>query len=137
MNATLPFGTCARQEVYSGRLELQLDSASGTISGNAEIMDGASAVTATTCTGPIGVGQRGQWGMPNGPITGTESSMVFQSSDVVPSLDGNGITIARSFNFTGSLSGSTITGQIQMVWRNSQPNFPLMDMRTNITLTKQ
>jgi hypothetical protein len=137
MNVTLPFGGCARQENYSGRLELQLDSTSGAISGNAEIMDGASVVTATSCTGPIGAGQRGQWGMPNGPITGTESSMVFQSSDVVPSLDGNGITIARSFSFTGSLSGSTITGQIQMVWRNSQPNFPVMDMRGAVTLTKQ
>jgi hypothetical protein len=139
MNVTLQFGGCARQENYSGQLELQLDSISGSISGNAEIMDASGAVTATTCTGPIGVGPigSGRWGMPNGPVSGTESSMLFQVSDVVPSLDGNGITIARSFKFTGALSGSTITGQIEMSWRNSQPNFPPMDMKTTVTLQKQ
>jgi hypothetical protein len=137
MNATLPFGNCARQENYSGTLELQLDSVSGPISGNAEIFDATSNVTATTCSGPITVGSIGRWGMPNGPVTGTESSLSFRSSDVVPALDGNGVTISRSFVFTGSLSGSSITGQIEMIWRNSQPNFPVMTMGTAITLTKQ
>jgi hypothetical protein len=139
MNVTLPFGTCARQENYSGKLELQLDSTSGAITGNAEIMDATGRVTATTCSGPIAVGPigDGKWGMPNGPVTGTESSLVFHSSDVVPTIENNGTTIARTFDFTGALSGSSITGQIRMVWRNSQPTFPLMDMSTTLTLAKQ
>jgi hypothetical protein len=138
MNVTLPFGNCARQENYSGTLELRLDSITGTITGRAEIMDGRGTVTATTCPGPITAGPIGAgWGMPEGPVSGTESSIAFHTSDVVPTIQNDGTTIARTFDFIGSMSGTTIPGEIHMVWRNSQPNFPLMDMRTNVTLTRQ
>jgi hypothetical protein len=139
MNVTLNFGGCARQENYSGTLGIRLNALTGSITGDGEIEDATGRVVATTCPGPIAVGPigDGRWGMPPGPVTGTESSLVFQSNDVVPSLDGNGVTISRSFRFTGSLSGSAITGTIEMVWRNSQPNFPLMQMSTGVTLTKQ
>jgi len=138
MNVTLVFGGCSRQETYAGTLTLTLESTSPTVTGKAEFGPGlgTGTVIASTCpqpVGPIGTG----WSMPSGPVTGTESSMVFNSSDVVRTLDNNGDTFARSFIFTGALSGNTITGQIHMVWRHSTPTFPLMDMQTAITLTKQ
>lgn len=139
MNATLNFGNCARQENYSGNLGIRLHTLTGTITGEGEIEDGMGRVTATTCPGPIGVGPigDGRWGMPNAPVTGTESSLVFQSNDVVPTIDNTGTTLTRSFRFTGSLSGSTITGSIEMIWRPSQPNAPVLELRTPVTLTKQ
>ena len=138
MNVTLVFGGCSRQETYAGTLTITLESTSPTVTGKAEFGPGlgTGTVIASTCpqpVGPIGTG----WSMPSGPVTGTESSMVFNSSDVVRTLDNNGDTFARSFIFTGALSGNTITGQIHMVWRHSTPTFPLMDMQTAITLTKQ
>jgi hypothetical protein len=139
MSATLNFGNCARQETYGGELGLRLDTVTGSITGEGEIEDGTGRVVATTCPGPIVVGPvgDGRWGMPSGPVSGTESSLVFQSNDVVPTIENNGTTLARSFRFTGSLSGSTITGTIEMIWRPSQPNAPVLDMRTTVTLQKQ
>jgi hypothetical protein len=138
MNVTLVFGGCSRQETYAGTLTITLESTSPTVTGKAELGPGlgTGTVIASTCpqpVGPIGTG----WSMPSGQVTGTESSMVFNSSDVVRTLDNNGDTFARSFIFTGALSGNTITGQIHMVWRHSTPTFPLMDMQTTITLSKQ
>jgi hypothetical protein len=137
MNGTLSFGACSRQENYSGTLVLELGSTTGTITGNGDIVDATGRVTAATCPGmaigPIG---DGRWGMPDGPVTGTDASMIFQVQDVVTPLDGNG-TLARTFKFTGSLSGSTITGQIEMQWRPSVPNVPILDVRTPVTLQRQ
>ena len=138
LSATLNFGNCARQENYNGTLVIELDSTSGSINGHAKIRDATGAITATTCTGPIGVGPigDGRWGMPDGAVTGTESSMTFESHDVVQSLTA-GVTLDRTFKFVGALSGSTITGQIDMVWISSQATFPVAPMRTTITLQKQ
>jgi hypothetical protein len=138
MNVTLVFGGCSRQETYAGALTITLESTSPTVNGKAEFGPGlgTGTVTASTCpqpVGPIGTG----WSMPSGPVTGTESSMVFNSSDVVRTLDNNGDTFARSVTFTGALSGGVINGQIHMVWRHSTPTFPLMDMQASMTLTKQ
>ncbi len=138
MNVTLVFPGCSRQETYAGTLTITLNSTSPTVDGRAEFGPGlgTGTVTASTCVqpvGPIGTG----WSMPPGPVTGTESSLVFNSSDVVRTLDNNGDTFARSFNFTGALSGGVITGQVRMIWRHSSPTFPTMDMQTTITLTKQ
>ena len=136
MGVTLVFGNCSRQETYAGTLEITLNATNPSIDGRADIKSGTGTRTASTCpqaVGPIGAG----WGMPSGPVTGSESSMTFNSSDVVTTLDNNGDTFARTFTFTGALSGNTITGQIKMVWRHSTPTFPLMDMQTAITLTKQ
>ena len=138
MNVTLAFQRCSRQETYTGTLTITLDSTSPALNGRAEFGPGlgTGTVTASTCVqpvGPIGTG----WSMPSGPVTGTESSMVFNSSDVVRTLDNNGDTFARSFTFTGALSDGVINGQIHMVWRHSTPTFPLMDMQTAITLTRQ
>jgi len=137
MNGTLNFGTCFRQETYTGTLVIELESTSGSINGHAEIKDATGAVTAATCpgavVGPIG---DGGWGMPDGPVTGTESSMKFDSHDNVQSLQA-GVTLDRTFKFVGALSGSTITGQIDMVWIPSLANFPVTPMRTTITLQKR
>ena len=138
MNVTLAFGGCSRQETYAGTLTITLESTSPAVNGKAEFGPGlgTGTVTASTCpqpVGPIGTG----WSMPSGPVTGTESSMVFNSSDVVRTLDNNGDTFARSVTFTGALSGGVINGQIHMVWRHSTPTFPPMDMQTTMTLTKQ
>jgi hypothetical protein len=137
MNGTLNFGNCFRQETYTGTLVIELESTSGSISGHAEIKDATGAVTAATCpgavVGPIG---DGGWGMPDGPVTGTESNMKFDSHDNVQSLQA-GVTLDRTFKFVGALSGSTITGQIDMVWIPSLANFPVTPMRTTITLQKQ
>ena len=139
MNVTLVFGPfCTRQETYAGTLTLTLESTSPTVVGKGEFGPGlgTGTVTASTCPQPVGPIGNG-WSMPSGPVTGTESSMVFNSSDVVRTLDNNGDTFARSFTFTGALSGGVINGQIHMVWRHSTPTFPNMDMQTTITLTKQ
>jgi hypothetical protein len=138
MNVTLNFGNCNRQENYSGALVFELESTSGSINGHGEIKDAKAAVTATTCTGPIGVGPIGDggWGMPAGPVTGTETSMKFESHDNVQSLT-PGITLDRTFKFLGALSGSTITGEIDMVWISSQAGFPVTPMHTTTTLQKQ
>jgi hypothetical protein len=137
MNGTLNFGNCFRQETYTGTLVIELESTTGSINGHAEIKDATGAVTAATCpgavVGPIG---NGGWGMPDGPVTGTETSMTFQSHDNVQSLQA-GVTLDRTFRFVGALSGSTITGQIDMVWIPSLANFPVTPMRTTITLQKQ
>ena len=140
MDVTLNFGACARQENYSGTLVFELESTSGSINGHGQIKDGTAAVTATTCTGAgaVGVGPIGTgWGMPDGPVTGTESSMVFESHDNVQSLQA-GVTLDRTFKFVGALSGTTITGQIDMVWIPSPlMNFPVTPMRSMITMQKQ
>ena len=139
MNVTLVFGPfCTRQETYAGTLTLTLESTSPTVVGKGEFGPGlgTGTVTASTCPQPVGPIGNG-WSMPSGPVTGTESSMVFNSSDVVRTLDNNGDTFARSVSFTGALSGGVINGQIHMVWRHSTPTFPNMDMQTTITLTKQ
>ena len=139
MNVTLNFGGCSRQETYAGTLTLTLETTSPTVQGKGEFGPGlgTGTVVASTCPnqppGQIGTG----WSMPSAPVSGTESSIVFNSSDVVRTLDNNGDTYARSFNFTGALSGGVINGQIHMVWRHSTPTFPNMDMQTTITLTKQ
>jgi hypothetical protein len=139
MNSTLNFGPCARQENYAGTLVFELESTTGSINGHGEIKDATAAVTATTCTGQIGVGPVGDggWGMPAGPVTGTESSMVFESHDNVQSLQA-GVTLDRTFKFLGALSGTTITGQIDMVWIPSPlAGFPVTPMRTTISMQKQ
>jgi len=137
MNGTLNFGNCFRQETYTGTLVIELQSTTGSIDGHAEIKDATGAVTAATCpgavVGPIG---DGGWGMPDGPVTGSETSMTFQSHDNVQSLQA-GVTLDRTFKFVGALSGSTITGQIDMVWIPSLANFPVTPMRTTMTLQKQ
>ena len=137
LNSTLNFGACNRQESYNGTLVIELESTSGSVNGHAEIKDATGAVTASTCPGavigPIG---DGRWGMPDGPVTGTETSMTFQSHDNVQSLQ-SGVTLDRTFKFVGALSGSTITGQVDMVWISSTPNFPVAPMRTTMTLQKQ
>ena len=75
--------------------------------------------------------------MPDGPVTGTETNMVFESHDNVQSLQA-GVTLDRTFKFLGVLSGTTITGQIEMVWIPSPlNNFPVTPMRTTITMQKQ
>ena len=131
------FGPCSRTDVYAGTLVIELDSSSGSINGHAEIKDATGQISATTCSGtaagPIG---DGKWGMPDGPVTGTESSMKFDSHDNVQSLT-PGVTLDRTFKFLGALSGSTITGQIDMVWIPSTPNSLVVPMRTTITLQKQ
>ena len=138
MNVTLVFGGCMRQETYAGTLTFTLESTSPTVSGKGEFGPGlgTGTITASTCiqpVGPIGSG----WSLPSAPVSGTESSIVFSTSDVVRTLDNNGDTFARSFTFTGVLAGGVITGQIHMVWRHSTPTFPNMDMQTTITMTKQ
>jgi hypothetical protein len=139
MNVTLVFGaSCTRQETYAGTLTVTLESTSPAVTGKGEFGPGlgTGTVTASTCPQPVGPIGNG-WSMPSGPVTGTESSIVFSSSDVVRTLDNNGDTYARSFTFTGALSGGVINGQIRMNWRHSSPTFPPMDMQTTITLTKQ
>ena len=138
MNVSINFATCARQENYAGTLVFELESTTGSINGHGEIKDATAAVTATTCTGPIGVGPIGDggWGMPDGPVTGTDTSITFQSHDNVQSLAA-GVTLDRTFKFVGALSGTTITGQIDMVWISSQAGFPVSPMRTTITMQKQ
>lgn len=137
LTATYTFVNCAHTDVYSGALNIRLDSTES-ISGQAEIEDGTAAVTASNCAGvPVGKMGDGRWGMPEGAVSGTASSIVFNSHDNVPSLDGGGITLDRTFKFTGALSGTTIAGQIDMVWVASAPNFPVVPMRTQITLQKQ
>ena len=131
------FGSCATTTVFSGTLVIELDSTSGSINGHAEIKDGNGQVTASTCSGtavgPIG---DGRWGMPDGPVTGTDTSMKFESHDNVQSLT-PGIMLDRTFKFTGALSGSTITGQIEMIWIPSVVNPIYVPYRANITLSKQ
>lgn len=130
------FGTCARTVAYAGTLVIELDSTSGSISGRAEIRDGTENVIASTCSGaavgPVGTG----WGMPDGPVTGTVSSMTFETRDNVQSLQ-PGVRLDRTFKFLGALSDSTITGQVDMVWIASTPNSLIVPMRSPITLQKQ
>ena len=139
MNVTLNFGGCSRQETYAGTLTFTLESTSPTVSGKGEFGPGlgTGTVIASTCPnqppGAIGTG----WSLPSAPVSGTESSIAFSTNDVVRTLDNNGDTFARSFTFTGDLTGNVINGQIHMVWRHSTPTFPLMDMQTAITMTKQ
>ena len=136
MNVTLNFGNCNRQENYSGTLVFELESTSGSINGHGEIKDATVAVTAATCPAAV-VGQSSGWGMPDGPVTGTETNMVFESHDNVQSLQA-GVTLDRTFKFLGALSGTTITGQIDMVWIPSPlMTFPVTPMRTTITMQKQ
>jgi len=139
LTGTYNFANCAHTDVYTGALSIELKQQSAeSISGQGEIQDGALSVSASTCSG-VAVGRMGdgKWGMPDGPVAGTASSMTFTSQDNVPSSDGGGVTIDRTFKFLGALSGATITGQIDMIWIASGPNFPRVPMRTSITLQKQ
>lgn len=138
LTGTYNFANCAHTDVYTGALYIELNESTESISGQGEIQDGAASVTASTCSG-VAVGRMGdgKWGMPDGPVAGTASSMTFTSQDNVPALDGAGVTIDRTFKFLGALSGATITGQIDMIWIASGPNFPRVPMRTSITLQKQ
>jgi len=133
---TTTAGTCFRTDTYGGTLVIELESATGSIGGHAEIKDGTGVVSAATCpgvsVGPIG---DGKWGMPDGSVNGTESSIVFNSHDNVQSLAA-GIRLDRTFKFTGALSGTTITGQVDMVWIPSNGG-QYAPMRSPITLTKQ
>ncbi len=135
--ATINLGGCARTDTLAGTLVIELDATGGSISGHGEIRDGSGQVTASTCpgvsAGPIG---DGRWGMPDGPVSGTESSLRFESRDNVQSLQ-PGVRLDRTFTFLGALSGSTITGQIEMVWIPVVPNPIYPIFRTTITLSKQ
>jgi len=127
------FANCARTDTFTGTLLIELDGTSGAMSGRAEIRDGLVQVTASTCPGmlpPAG------WGMPGGPVSGTESSLRFESRDNVQSAT-PGVTLDRTFTFLGAVSGSTIAGQVEMVWIASTPNAPVVPMRSPITLQKQ
>lgn len=138
LTGTVNFGGCFRTDQYTGTLKMEIESSSGSISGHAEIDESTTrgVVTATNCPGlspgPIG---DGGWGMPDGPVTGTESSMVFESHDNVQSLQA-GVRLDRTFKFTGALSGTTITGKIDMSWI-PQPGGIYVPMTSPITLTKQ
>jgi hypothetical protein len=138
MNGTVNFATCFRTDHYAGTLVLELESTSGSVSGHGEIKEDTTVgeIAATNCPGispgPMG---DGKWGMPDGPVTGTESNIVFESHDNVQSL-APGIRLDRTFKFTGALSGSTITGKVEMAWI-PQPGGLFVPMTSPITLTKQ
>jgi hypothetical protein len=138
LTGTVNFGTCFRTDHYAGTLVIELDSSADSINGHAELKEDTTVgeVAATNCPGsspgPMG---DGRWGMPDGPVTGTASSMVFESHDNVQSL-APGIRLDRTFKFTGALSGSTITGKVDMQWV-PQPGGIFVPMTSPITLTKQ
>jgi hypothetical protein len=134
---TYNFGACSSQQNYSGTLVIELDSSSGSVSGRADIEDGIEQITATTCSGQsVGRVGNGAWGMDDGAVTGTTSSIAVDIHDNVQSITA-GVTVDRTFKFTGALSGTTITGQAEMVWISSTPGYPVVPMRAPITLTKQ
>jgi hypothetical protein len=138
LSGTVNFATCFRTDHYAGTLVLELESTSGSVSGHGAIKEDTTVgeVAATNCPGsspgPMG---DGKWGMPDGPVTGTESNIVFESHDNVQSL-APGIRLDRTFKFTGALSGSTITGKVEMAWI-PQPGGIFVPMTSPITLTKR
>lgn len=138
LTGTVNFATCFRTDHYAGTLVIELESTADPIRGHAAIKEDTTTgeVAATNCPGsspgPMG---DGRWGMPDGPVTGTASSMVFESHDNVQSL-APGIRLDRTFKFTGTLTGGTISGQVDMSWI-PQPGGLFAPMHSSITLTKQ
>jgi hypothetical protein len=139
LRVTVVFGNCARQEVYGGTLEVEIenhDSATAPLNGRANIKDAYNDVVATTCTGPIQVGRQSNWGMPSATVSGTEAALTFQGQDAVPAGDGSG-TIARTYKFSGAVSGSTITGTFELSWQHQvQAVFRFTESQA-VTLQKQ
>jgi hypothetical protein len=136
---TVSFGTCARQEVYGGTLAVEIadhDSATAPLNGSASIKDAYSDVVATTCPGPIQVGRQGNWGMPPATVSGSEPSLTFQAQDAVPAVDGSG-TIARTYKFSGALSGSTISGSFELSWQHQVQTAFRFTERQAVTLQRQ
>jgi hypothetical protein len=124
IRTTLPNGTvtsCARVERYSATLELEIahhESPTDPLTGsNGSISGGVYDIISNGCGGSTGRQPNG-WGMPDGPVTGTEASLIYEVRDSVAAIDGSG-TIQRVFKFTGSLSGSTIRGTAEMTWQSA------------------
>jgi hypothetical protein len=74
--------------------------------------------------------------MPSATVSGIEAALTFQGQDAVPASDGSG-TIARTYNFSGALSGSTITGTFELSWQHQVQAVFRFTERQAVTLQKQ
>ena len=118
--------SCTRTEQNQGTLTLRLDvAADGGVTGEAEV-DGASVVVALNCGGGPQLNARGTLHSGPTPVTGTTSRLVFnwqgsnsfQNTPTTP--DG---THTVTFSFTGTLTGSEISGALTHTERADAPGF--------------
>ena len=132
---TMTFGTCTRQTRYSGTLVVEVESADGSVTGNARIENAREEFVATTCAGqPPSLSN--PWGMPDAPVRGSESALTFEASDSVPAGDGSG-PINRNYKFAGAVSGSTITGTFELTWNHQVVVAARFTERQAVTLSKR
>ena len=112
----LPFGGCARQELWSGTLEFALASTDPP-AGNATITGATGRTEAVTCTAGPQVGNIQTFGMPGAPVTGTTANLGFtyeRSNDFPPGPTPGevGGVNTMAFSFAGSFNGTEITGTL-------------------------
>jgi hypothetical protein len=69
-------------------------------------------------------------------VSGTEAALTFQGQDAVPANDGSG-TIARTYKFSGAVSGSSITGTFELSWQHQVQAAFRFTERETVTLQKQ
>jgi hypothetical protein len=133
---TLTFGTCMRQQAYTGTLEVDIGTqdSGGPVTGTASITGAREEFVATTCPGQLPSGSN--WGMPSATVSGTEAALTFQGQDAVPANDGSG-TIARTYKFSGAVSGSSITGTFELSWQHQVQAAFRFTERETVTLQKQ
>lgn len=114
---TLSFGgVFCRTESLTGTLRLNLTITDNTVVGTANIDDGRITTTAVSSGCTAFLNRPDSFGLQDGSVSGSPAAIAFSKaqSNVVPPnpLDPQGTTNTHDYTFTGSLSGSIITGTI-------------------------
>jgi hypothetical protein len=109
-------GNFCRTETLTGTLKMNLTIENNTVTGTADIDDGSITTTAVSSGCTAFLNRPDSFVLQDAVVTGTSGSITFAKAqtNVVPPnpFDPQGTTNTHDYTFTGSLSGSTITGTI-------------------------
>jgi len=109
-------GLFCRTEILTGTLKMELKGENGSVSGTANIDDGAITTSAVSAGCAGFQGHTEVFELNDAPVSGTTGAITFfkaETNDVPPNpFDPQGNTNTHEYTFTGALNGSTIAGKI-------------------------
>ena len=127
---------CTNTETQAGTLELKVEEKNGAVSGLGRLR-ATWATVASTCGAPAGPYVSNAEISDKLAVSGSASNLTFNWSNTNGG-DPNGTTVVDSYQFSGSLSGSTITGTLVFTKVLRSPNGNgTGTVSMPVTLTKQ